>query len=205
MNGFYRFARNLVGLIGHIIFRVKYYGVENIPETGGLIAAGNHRTSWDPIFMAVGIKKRQVFYMAKAEFFKYPIIKQIFNGLGAYPVRRGRGDRSALDAAIDVVKKEQIMGIFPEGTRNKDGEDMKPQTGVALIAAASGGDVMPVSIYCEGKVRIFKKITVRFGKPIPNADICPSTVLTSQERKYAARYIMERIVEMLELGHEKWK
>ena len=202
MSGFYRFVRAVVSFLSMLFFRVKFYGKENIPETGGIIAAGNHRCGWDAIFVARGISKRQIFFMGKAEFFDIPILKHAFRALGAYPVRRGRGDTSALDAAIDVVNKGNIMGIFPEGTRNMT-EELKPQTGVSVIAAASGGDVLPISIYFKGKISLFKKVTVRFGKPIKNSELCSSTVMTSKERKAAAKLIMDRIADMYHLGHEQ--
>lgn len=202
MSWFYRLVRGIVTVLSAILFRVKYYGRENIPSDGGIIAAGNHQTMWDAVFVARGVQKRQIFFMGKAEFFDIPVLKHVFRALGAYPVRRGRGDTSAIDAAIDVVKKERIMGIFPEGTRNQSGE-MKPQTGVAVIAAASGGDVLPISIYFKGKIMPFKKVTVRFGKPLKNADICPAKVLSSKERKATAKLIMEKIQEMYNLEHQK--
>lgn len=202
MSGFYRFVRWLVSVASVLLFRVKFYGLENIPKSGGIIAAGNHRTGWDPVFVVRGVKKRQIFFMAKAEFFDMPVFGKAFYALGAYPVRRGRGDTSALDAAIEVVKKEEIMGIFPEGTRNQS-DEIKPQTGVAVIAAASGGDVLPISIYFKGKLRPFKKVTVRYGTPIKNSDICTSSVMRSKERKVAAKLIMDKILEMYNLEHEK--
>ena len=191
---FYKFARAIVRFIIKIIFKIEINGLENIPEDSGFILASNHRSLPDPAFIAIMVKPR-VYFMAKKELFWWPF-SVIIRALGAFPVRRGEGDHGAMDTASDLIRSGKILGIFPEGTRSKNGEPLRPKSGVAIIAKETKADVLPVGIHFDGKLRLRSKVTVTYGKLIKfeelelNGETAPSAI------KKASRLIMDRIIEL---------
>lgn len=155
-----------------ILLGLKVEGLENIPPEGPIIIAPNHVSNWDPIMVAVAIN-RPIHFMAKAELFNYNILGKLLTKVYVFPVKRGSGDRQAIKHALQVLEKGNILGIFPEGTRNKTGQDLNPQSGTAMIALRSKVDIIPVA--CIGTGRIlpmgwFRPLIVRIGKPISLED-----------------------------------
>lgn len=191
---FYKVARAIVWVLIKILFKIEIKGLENIPEDGGFILASNHRSLPDPAFIAVKLKPR-VYFMAKKELFWWPF-SVIIRALGAFPVKRGEGDHGAMDTATNIMRSGKILGIFPEGTRSKSGEPLRPKSGVAIIAKETKADVLPVGIHFEGKLRFRSKVTVTYGKLIKfeelelDGDTAPSAI------KKASRLIMDRIIEL---------
>jgi 1-acyl-sn-glycerol-3-phosphate acyltransferase len=197
-----RFGRFLLWLVRplfYLLFPYKLSGLENIPASDGkpLILCSNHISNIDPVFLLMGFKHRPIHYMAKAELFKGPLATWFFsNVFGAFPVNRGKGDTGSLDTAERIVREGKLMGIFPEGTRSKDGKLGRAKSGAALIAARTGADILPVAIKTkEQKVRLFRKTLIYVGKPISSAELH----LDSQnpDLRYASRLIMERIAVMM--------
>ena len=142
--------------------------------------------------------------MAKEELFKKPFPRWFVTNMGAFPVTRGSsiGSATALKTAEDIVSGGGVMGIFPEGTRSKDGKPKKAKSGVAVIASATNAPVLPVSIYYEGKLKLFKKITLRIGKPITHDELKIQSNDRSQLRRVSS-LIMDNIVKQWGLGHCK--
>ena len=140
----------------------KAFGAENMPQEGGVIVAANHMSNWDPPFLA-SFLQRPVSYMAKQELFEIPIFGTVIRWLFAFPVRRGAADRSAVKAAVKELRAGRCVGIFPEGTRSKDGEVHKFGAGVALLAAMSGAPVVPAAIMGTDKM---KRLKVAYGEPL---------------------------------------
>ena len=137
-------------------------------------------------------------YMAKEELFKNKLFGSFITMLGAFPIQRGTGDMAALDKAIDKVKNGENLVIFPEGTRSYDGKVGKGKTGVALVAAKAGVDVIPVGICFEGpKLKFRQKVTVKFGKPI-SAERLHVEGTSSKELKIIKNTIMQAITELVE-------
>ncbi len=193
----YRFAIFLLTPLCHLFFRLRFEGLENIPPDGGLVLIGNHRSYIDPIFLAIGIKRRQVHYMAKAELFKWGPFGFILRKLGAFAVERGTGDASALDTAKDMVAHGGILGIFIEGTRSLDGVPLRPKSGAAMVARVTGGDVLPCAICLEGRVRMFKRITIKYGEILKNEDLGFANEATPTSLKRASHIMMDRIKALL--------
>lgn len=202
MSCFYRFIRGVAKVVLTPLFRVKIIGLENVPQNGGVILCANHTSLTDPIFLAINIK-RQIHFMGKAELFGNFFTKWFFNKLGAFAVKRGQGDTGAIKTGEDVINSGGMMGIFPEGTRYLEGAPRKAKAGVAMIAASTKADILPVSIFREGKIHLFSKTTIRFGEVIPFEKL----KLNSEEGakksslRYASELIMERITKMWEMGH----
>ena len=153
----------------HVIFPLFFRllgavhsGEENLPSEGGAIVAANHMSNWDPPFLA-SFLQRPIGYMAKQELFEIPIFGTVIRWLFAFPVRRGAADRSAVKAAVKELRAGRCVGIFPEGTRSKDGEVHRFGAGVALLAAMSGAPVVPAAISGTDKMRGLKVV---YGEPM---------------------------------------
>ena len=142
------------------IFRIDVQGLENIPQTDGAILAVNHLSNWDALIVGV-FTPRVVIFMAKAELFKNKLFGGILKKLGAFPVKRGKGDIGAIKASLRILADNGLMIIFPEGTRNNETVSHAKQ-GVSLISSMSKKPVIPV--YISGEYRFRNKITLRFGE-----------------------------------------
>lgn len=195
---FYTVVRVIATPLIHLLFNVKYEGRENIPESGPLVVCSNHRSFIDPAFIAIGIKKRKMCFMGKKEIFSFKPFGFLISKLGAFPVDRGTGDVQAIKTAEEYLKKGRPLMIFPEGTRSKDGNPLRPKSGAVYIASDTGADILPVALCFEGK-RLFirKKVTVCFGKPIPNSEIKMPEENKVKESRRASALVMDSIIEML--------
>lgn len=180
---------------------VKYIGLENIPENGGFILASNHIHAMDPVYIAMGLEKRQIHFMGKKELFDNPFLKWLFTKANGFPIVRGGADADALNYAIRVVKEGNILGIFPEGTRSRDFKPARAKNGVAVIAKAAQADVLPVSIYTRDNRKSGTKLTVRFGELIPYAELGITEDGGKEEIRNAASYIMKKITSLWGEGH----
>lgn len=157
----YLIFRFLLLVIYTLLFRLEARGLENIPAEGPVVLASNHLSNLDP--PTVGVKvKRKVYFMAKEELFKVPVFGPLIRSFGAFPVKRGGVSKDAIKSAITLLKEGNVMGIFPEGSRNNQSGAAKK--GAAMIAIRSGSAVVPVAII--GKYRPFSKMVVCYGKPI---------------------------------------
>ncbi len=194
MNAFVRYS---VFFAYKIFYNFKIEGADNIPQDRSIIIASNHRSYADPVMLTMPVK-RPVRYMAKEELFKNKLSGWFITLLGAFPVRRGSGDMQVIDDSIAILEKGENLVIFPEGTRSKDGKVGKGKTGVALIAAKSGADVIPCGICFEGeKLHFRSKVTLKFGKVIPASEIAIEDGNTRQ-LKYVKQRIMGEIKALVE-------
>lgn len=164
----YDLVRVILTTFFSVFFRFKVSGVENIPA-GGAIVAANHISLWDPPVIGCALP-RQIHFMAKEELFTNSAFSWLIHKLGAFPVKRGSPDRTAIRTAITLLKEGSILGIFPEGTRSKNGILGAPEPGLALIAIKAGVPIVPTAVigtnkvFCDG--HILPQFEVRFGKPI---------------------------------------
>lgn len=165
------FVRNLVKGIYKLVYDFNIEGIENIPQDRPVILASNHRSYADPVILTMPMKL-PVTYMAKEELFKNKLFGWFIRKLGAFPVKRGAGDMSVIEDSANILRSGKNLVIFPEGTRSRDGKVGKGKTGVALIAAMSGADVVPCGICFEGeKLHFRSKLTLKFGKVIKAEEI----------------------------------
>lgn len=147
---------------------VALAGGEHLPAEGAAILCANHTSLQDPMLLAAYIK-RPVRFMAKQELYKYKLLARLMRALGAYPVSRGERDLSAVRASLELLKNGDMIGVFPEGHRFKDGSVHPLQGGVALIAIRSGAPVVPA--YISGGYRLFRRMKLTLGAPITLNDI----------------------------------
>ena len=153
-------------------FKCQIVGVENIPSTKGVIIAANHISLWDPPLIGTFLP-RKINFMAKEELFDIPIIGYIIKRLNAFPVKRGTADRVAIKKAISLLKSGECLGLFPEGTRSKDGKLGEAEAGMALIAIKADVPVVPTAVIIKKNKFWGNEIKLIFGKPIkyqPNED-----------------------------------
>jgi len=164
---------SVVSPLLHICFGSKIYGADNVPKQGSLIVVSNHASDFDPLIVANCVG-RPVAFMAKEELFKVPVLKRIIKLYGAYPVKRGTGDRAAIRAAVETLENGWATGVFLQGTRTPDGKITDPKLGAALIAAKTHTPLLPVSIWGTheilpkgSKFPRFYPVTIRIGELIP--------------------------------------
>ena len=166
---FYKILKVIFRFTFNLLFSPKVIGAENVPKEGAMIMAANHMSNWDPPILGTYLP-RTVGYMAKEELFKPAIAGAIIKSLNAFPVKRGASDRGAIKMALNILKKGLCLGIFPEGTRSRDGKLHKAQAGVSLIAAMSKAPVVPTALIGTNKIwskeEKFSQLTIVFGEPI---------------------------------------
>ena len=156
---FYRFARFLLKIVFKIRYKLVVHGNTNLPETP-LIICANHINLWDPILLAI-IFDRPIRFMAKKELFDNKFLGFLLNKFGAFPVDRDNVNIKTIKDAIKLVKDNEVLGIFPEGTRVKKVSEENMKTGVAMIASRAGADVIPVFINSNYKFRSKVEVFVR--------------------------------------------
>ncbi|MGW5399733.1 lysophospholipid acyltransferase family protein [Streptomyces sp. NPDC003952] len=177
---FYHLLKHVIlGPLLRLLFRPRIEGLENIPEDGAAIIAGNH-LSFSDHFLMPAILKRRITFLAKAEYFTGPGVKgrltaAFFRSAGQIPVDRSGKDagQAALREGLGVLSKGELLGIYPEGTRSHDGRLYKGKVGVAAMALGAGVPVVPCAmvgtfeIQPPGqKIPRIRRVTIRFGRPL---------------------------------------
>jgi 1-acyl-sn-glycerol-3-phosphate acyltransferase len=187
----YRFCRFVVRTLFILLYRLEARGISNIPADGPVILCSNHKSLQDPITLGACVP-RKVHYMAKAELFRIPLFGPLIKAVGAFPVKRGGVSKEAIRTAITLLQQDQVMGIFPEGTRNESlGMGKRGAVSMAIRAKAF---VVPVALV--GDYRLFRKMLAVYGAPI---DMRPYAEQgTAESMEAATELIMSRIREMLD-------
>jgi len=154
------------------VFQGSLIGRENIPQKDSFIMVANHGSLLDPPLLGHALR-RNISFMAKAELFKIPVLGFIINACGAYPVKRGIADKNTIKTACEKLSNNNSIGIFIDGTRQKNGRVNKPKQGAALLAFKNQKLLLPVAIVNSHKlirfkfcIPFFSKIVIKVGKPI---------------------------------------
>jgi 1-acyl-sn-glycerol-3-phosphate acyltransferase len=203
LKAYRRFIIALDWVLTHIYIRkFEVVGREHVPLEGPLILASNHLNNADPPMIALAVP-RQPMYMAKQEMINWPILGPAFRIFGAFPVRRGEADLSALRAATEIVNGGAMLVMFPEGTRSRTGGLTKGHPGTALVALRTGAPILPVAITgSEGlawpwiflRPYSVKHIKVTIGEPFR---LPPVERINSEAAAAATEIIMGRIAALL--------
>jgi len=192
---FYEFAKKIF----RFQFKMmgwKVQGMENIPAEGPVILAVNHNSLWDPLVAGSSLS-RKVSFMAKEELFSIPILGNIFIKLGAFPVKRGKGDMNAMRQSLAILKEGRVLGLFPEGTRSKDGKTQKGLPGMVFLMEKSKASVVPIKMF--GTRHLLTKgwghIAVVVGKPMTQ-EMLKAPEGVENRREWIADRIMQAMREL---------
>lgn len=175
----YEVTHTIVPPIAKALWRPTVEGLDNIPATGPVIVASNHVSFADSLVIPI-VVPRKVVFLAKAQYFngtgvKGALSRAWFGGLGMIPVDRDdtRAALASLDIALEVLGRGEAFGIYPEGTRSRDGRLYRGRTGVGHLALTSGAPVVPAGIWgtqdiqpVGSRLPRLADVTVRFGEPI---------------------------------------
>tara|TARA_B100000945_G_C20233944_1_gene526659 strand:+ start:192 stop:812 length:621 start_codon:yes stop_codon:yes gene_type:complete len=169
----YKFVSQIIVFpIFKFVFKGVLIGKENIPQTGSFIMVSNHGSLLDPPFLGHAIG-RNISFMAKAELFQIPFLGFIIKSCGAYPVKRAIADKNTIKIACAKLSNDNSIGIFIDGTRQKNGRVNKPKQGASLLAFKNQKLLLPVAIVNSHKlirfrffIPFFTKIVIKVGKPI---------------------------------------
>ena len=169
---FYFFFKPIAWSITTLISDFRVEGLENIPKKDGVMGTWNHLSNMDAI-IGTRVTPRPPFVMTKTEYFKTPLMGGVVSLVGAFPVKRGEPDRQAIKTALTALKRGQLVGIFPEGTRSKTYQLQAGHPGAALIAQMADCQIVPIAIAgSENYMRRHKwgflrrpLVKVRCGKP----------------------------------------
>jgi 1-acyl-sn-glycerol-3-phosphate acyltransferase len=205
----YRLARDVVSFLFRLIWRPRITGLDNVPRTGPVIIASNHLSFIDSVVIPL-VVPRQVRFLAKAEYFEGRGARGrgmalFFRLVDAVPVRRDgqRDSMAALHAALDVLREGVAFGIYPEGTRSRDGRLYRGRTGVGWLALTSGASVVPVALTGTDliqpvghRVPRVRPLGVCFG---PAVDPAPwmASVATSGGAGRARREITDAVMDRI--------
>lgn len=188
---FYRFIRFVFSLILKASFRLEVQGLERVPRRGPVVLCSNHISWWDPVILGC-LLNRPVRFMAKKELFRYPVFGTLLRWLGAFPVDRGKADVSAIREGLQALRSGQVLGIFPEGTRQRDRSRLgAPHPGAALLALRTDAPVVPVAIRAVPNT---KRVRVVFGDPLKIEHRSGTRV--TEEMRDASQEIMTAIREL---------
>jgi 1-acyl-sn-glycerol-3-phosphate acyltransferase len=161
------FGRPILGGSTAIATRLRSYGTERIPRSGGVVLAFNH-FSWIDISCVGWACKRNIYYLAKVEAHLAPGLGQLIRGFGTLSVRRGESDRDAVRRMREVVRDGKALGVFVEGTRQRSGVPGHVQPGAAMVALQEGVPVVCGAIHGSQywKVGNFAPVSIAWGEPM---------------------------------------
>jgi 1-acyl-sn-glycerol-3-phosphate acyltransferase len=189
----YNIVRNLLLVISHIVFRIKVHSEDNRINTGEpLIICSNHRTVFDPVMIAITFKGK-IRFMAKKELFKNRFIGAFNRGLGAFPVDRSGNSLAAIKNSLKILRGNNTLGIFPEGTRMEKYDESAVKGGIGMLAVKSKSTIMPV--YIESKFKLFSRVDIYYGKKFDFRDLNPKE-LESSDYVQISKDIMRNIYSL---------
>ena len=182
----YKILRFLAGLLLRILYRIDIVGRGRMPVSGGAIVCANHIHIFDPVLIALAVR-RPIRFMGKAELFSWPLVGYLASMAGAFPVKRGSADMQAIRLSLRILQGGELLGIFPEGTRSKTGEIAPFNSSVTMLAEKAGVPIIPAAI--AGEYRFGQKIKVLIGEPIELNTLCPAPY----DRATATTALMDHI------------
>lgn len=168
-------ARRIIAPIGRRLWSIEVHGLERLPESGPAILCPNHISFLDSAFLMM-VVPRNISFVGKAEYMDSWKTKFLFPLMGMIPIDRSGGEKSqgALDVAVKVLDRGDLFGIFPEGTRSRDGVLHKGRTGAARLATTIGCPIFPVGIVGTDKIqppdakapKLFKSCSITIGRAV---------------------------------------
>ena len=189
----YWLAQWMCRLFCILIFDIRVYGEENVPDEGGFLLVSNHQSYLDPVFCGVALKRR-LHFLARSSLFSNWFFRFLILSLNAISVERGTADVSAMKKVISKLKESNGVCLFPEATRTKDGKISAFKPGFGLLCRRGDAAIVPVVI--DGAFECWprhKKIFSR-GRVV----VCYGKVVTAEQSKQMGdRKLAERLTEAL--------
>lgn len=183
---FYKKVIKVLKVLMKVLYKPNVEGKENLIYESGFVLAGNHKSLLDIPLLATSVEPN-VRFMGKKELFDNNICNYIFSKLGAFPVNRDGVDITAIKTAMEILRNEEVLGIFPEGTRNKTDEILLPfKEGTTRIAMKTKKPIIPFGI--SGEYKLGGGITIRFGEAIDF-----NKIKVENENEYLRDKVMELI------------
>lgn len=169
----WKFAYVLTTILRPCFFRFRVQGRENVPLSGGFVLASNHPGGIDVFCLGLACP-RQIYYMAKHELFQiHPWFSALLRGVGTFPIRRGQRDAQALNQAVYLLHAGKVLGMFPEGTRNRGHQLRRGKSGTVRLALQAGVPVVPAAVIGVPEVHQHwlhplhrPLVSVQFGEPM---------------------------------------
>ncbi|MDX8046104.1 lysophospholipid acyltransferase family protein [Gracilibacillus sp. S3-1-1] len=160
---FYNFAKFVVKSYLKPKYKVQAIGTENIPKKGSVIICSNHISNYDPPIVGITCP-RPIHFLAKEELFNNKLFGFILKHVNAIILKRGTSDRNALRQGLEVLKEDNVLGLFPEGTRSKTGDLKKGMPGAGFFALRSKAAIVPCAVV--GDYHSKQPLKVVYGQPI---------------------------------------
>ena len=175
-----------------IVYRPKVVGKENLPKDTGALICPNHVHPFDSV-VVVTMLKRPVRVLAKEELFNNVFLRFLAKVFGVYPVKRGKADLQAIKISLKLLKQDEFLLMFPEGTRNGLAKGKKAKNGAVLIAATAEKPIVPIGL--QGSFKPFTKVIVNIGKPIDYSQY-KDQVKDKEQASKLTEELMNKIVEL---------
>ncbi len=184
----YELLKRGLQLLGIVVYRVRYSGRENIPAAGGVLVVSNHQSHLDPPLVGIGCA-RHLNYLARDTLFRFAPFGWLIHSVGAIPIDREGVGLSGIKESLRRLKRGEMVLVFPEGTRTRDGRISPFRPGFTALAVRSGASILPVAI--DGAFQAWPRwrpfpgrgrIRVHFGKPMT-----PDEIAALDERDLLAK------------------
>ena len=196
----YQLLRHAMLLIGVLLYRVRYSGLQNIPATGGVLVVSNHQSLFDPPLVGMA-SSRRMNYLARSTLFSFAPLGWFIHSLDAIPIDREGLGLGGIKESLKRLKRGEIVAIFPEGTRTPDGEIQPFRPGFTTLAVRSKSAILPVAI--EGAYAVWprrQKIPCLTGK----VHVCYGEPITAEEvARYDERDLLAEVERRVRACHAK--
>jgi 1-acyl-sn-glycerol-3-phosphate acyltransferase len=196
MRAGYAFCSWLARTFFRVLYGIEVCGLENVPRSGKLIIACNHRSDYDPPILGATVP-REVHFFAKQELFTKPLLAGLISYLNAFPVKRGHFDREALQRCVTVLDADGSLIFFPEGTRAPADGFLRAKLGLGWVICLTNAPVLPV--YVHGStvrkpcLRGRPAITVVCGRPVPATDL----IAAGRRGRELYQSVSDQVLEMI--------
>lgn len=199
---FYKIIKFILFILLNIFFRIKIYSNDDRRnDNEPLIICANHSSFLDPLFVAITFKNN-INYMGKKELFNNIITSFLFKSIGAFPVDRDGNSLSAIKISLRLLKNNNTLGIFPEGTRVAKYDEDSIKSGIGMLAVKSNSNILPV--YIDFKPKLFSKVNIYYGEKY-NYNHLVKKEISSNDYIDISKDIMNRIYRLKNIMGDEYE